>query len=712
MSERGLSRREFLEVSGGLGVGLVLSFALRMPPAAAAGEFTPTKMHELNAWIRIGVDDSIHFSVSQMEMGQGVLTSVPMAIAEELEVDWTLVRAEQAPADERFGRQQTGGSMSIRVGFDEFRRVGAAAREMLLEAACQQWDVTRSECHARSGVVFHEPTGRQLRYGELAAHAATLSPPKKLSLKPRSEFRIVGRRIGRLDTPAKTDGSARYGLDVQMDGLRVALVERPPTLGAKVASFDAKDALSVEGVESVVEIPSGVAVVARSTWPAMKGREQLRVTWHPGDGADLSDDTIEAQCRAAIGNTRAARDEGDVEEALATAATTVEAAYSFPYLAHATMEPMNCTAYVRADECEIWVPTQTQSGTRDAAAKLTGLPPQKVAVYPTFMGGGFGRRGATDFVEDAVHLSKRLGAPVKVVYSREDDMRAGHYRPTGYSELSGGLDAEGTPIAWRHRMASPSIMRDKGWPLEDGLDGLVLEGARNLPYAIPNLYVGWAEVDLPISTHWWRSVGSSHNAYVTECFFDELCRAGGIDPVEGRMKLLADHPRHQRVLRVAAEKAGWHSTLPEGHARGVAVHESFGSFVAQVAEVSIGKGGRPRVHRVDCAIDCGDVVNPDTIEAQMEGAVVFGLSAALDGRIRFEQGRVTTTNFDRYPILRMREMPRVETHIVTRGDPLGGVGEPGTPPIAPAVCNALLALTGRPVRSLPIGSIPAGDSIA
>jgi isoquinoline 1-oxidoreductase beta subunit len=638
-------------------------------------------------------------------MGQGVYTSIPMVLAEELEVDWKHVRAEQAPADARFGRQQTGGSRSIRSGFDAFRRAGAAAREMLVEAARATWQVERAECHAEQGEVVHTPTGRRLRYGELAERAAALSPPANPRLKERSEFRIVGQRIKRLDTPAKIDGSARYGLDVQVPGMRVAVVERPPTLGASVLSFDAAATLALDGVERVVEIPSGVAVVARSTWSALKGRDRLEVQWDPGAGADVSDGSIDAKCRAVIADAQVARDEGDVEQALKAAPTSVEATYSFPYLAHATMEPMNCTAHVREDACEVWVPTQSQSMTRDAAAAITGLPPERVTVHPTFVGGGFGRRGAVDFVEDAVHIAQRVGAPVKVMYSREDDMRAGHYRPTGYNELSGALDAEGKPIAWLHRMAVPSIMREKGWSSGGGLDRIALEGARNLPYAIPNLRVAWADVELPISIHWWRSVGSSHNAWVTECFFDEMCRAGGLDPLEGRLGLLGAHPRHQRVLRVAAEKSSWGKPLPEGRARGVAVHESFGSFVAQVAEVSLGKRGRPRVHRVVCAIDCGDVVNPDTVEAQMEGAIAFGLSAALNGRVHFSKGRVLTGNFDRYPLLRMKEMPRVETHIVARGDPLGGVGEPGTPPIAPAVCNALFALTGKPVRRLPIAPI-------
>jgi isoquinoline 1-oxidoreductase beta subunit len=515
----------------------------------------------------------------------------------------------------------------------------------------------------------------------------------------------VGKRIPRLDTPAKVDGSALYGLDVQISEMRVAVVERPPTFGATVVSFDASATLAVKGVERVVEIPSGVAVVATSTWPAMKGREKLEVKWAPGAGANLSNESIDAQCRAVLADAIVVREEGDAADALQGATTIVEATYSFPYLAHATMEPMNCTAHVRNDACEIWVPTQSQTMTRNAAVVITGLDPEQVTVHPTFMGGGFGRRGAADFVEDAVHISKQVGTPVKVMYSREDDMRAGHYRPTGYNELSGALDSDGRVVAWDHRLAVPSIMREKGWGMAGEIDSVAVEGARNLPYAIPNLRVAWADVDLPISVHWWRSVGSSHNAWVTECFFDELCKAGGIDPVEGRLGLLEAHPRHQRVLRVAAEKAGWGKALPEGHAHGVAVHESFGSFVAQVAEVSLGKMGRPRVHRVVCAIDCGDVINPDTIEAQMEGAIAFGLSAALHGKVNVSEGRVQSANFDRYPLLRMKEMPRVETHIVAQGDPMGGVGEPGTPPIAPAVCNALLALTGRPVRSLPIEPI-------
>jgi len=703
MPEASLSRRSFLKVSGGAGVGLLLSFPLP-PGAARASAQAAATPAEFNAWIRVDPKGFAHFRLSEVEMGQGVFTAIPMILAEELEIPWQRVHASHAPVDPRFGTQQTGGSRSIRQGYGEFRRAAAAAREMLIRAAAQRWGVDPLQCKAHEGAVQHPDGKRKLGYGELAEAASALPVPADVPLKERRDFRIIGQRIPRLDTPAKVEGSAIFGLDVQREDMRVALVERPPTLNGRLESFDASDALAVEGVERVLEIDSGVAVVARSTWPAVKGRRQLRVQWQPGE-SNFSDETVLSACQEALPRGLTARDDGDVEKALGSAARTLEARYRFPYLAHATMEPMNCTAHVHDERCEIWAPTQSLTAPRDAAARITGLPPERVSVQPTFLGGGFGRRSATDFVEDAVQLSMATGTPVKVMYSREDDMRAGLYRPTGLSELAGAVDAEGWPVAWRHRMASPSILRDKNWPMRGGIDFAAVEGARNLPYAIPNLFVSWADVKLPVTTHWWRSVGSSHNAWVTECFFDELCRLGGVDPLEARLKLLGDHDRHRRVLEVAAEAAGYGTPLPAGRARGIAVHESFGSFVAQVAEVSLASGGRPRVHRVVCAIDCGEVVNPDTVEAQMEGGIAFGLSAALHGAIHFQAGRVVPGNFDSYPLLRMREMPRVETHIVAKGDPMGGVGEPGTPPVAPAVCNALLALGGEPVRQLPIGQL-------
>jgi isoquinoline 1-oxidoreductase beta subunit len=700
----GLSRREFLRVSGGAGIGLVVAFSL--PACKRAREEPEPGETELNAFVRIGSDGSVTFSLPKSEMGQGVLTSLALILAEELEVDWSRVRSEHALSDDRrYGRWLTGGSSSVRTSFEPLRRAGAAARELLIAAACEQWGVPRAECRAQNGRVLHASSGRSLDFAALAPRAARLSPPVDPPLKPREAFRLIGRDAPRLDTPAKVDGSAVFGIDVRMPGLLHAQVERCPHLGGKLESFDASDALRVEGVRRVVEIPNGVAVLADGFWAARKGREKLRITWAAGDHAELDNDSIRARCRAQLEQGATVRDDGDVARALEGAAQRVEAIYEFPYLAHAALEPMNCTARVANGGCELWVPTQSGSGAAEAAARVLGIAPEAVVVHTTFLGGGFGRRSATDFVEDAVHLAKLAGAPVQVVYTREDDMRAALFRPTGANQLVGGLDAEGWPVAWLHRIASQSILRSQGRPLSEGIDRLAVEGARNLPYAIPNVRVTWADVELPVSTLWWRSVGSSQNAWVTECFFDELCAASGKDPVEARLRLLRDHRRQARVLEVAAREAGWGGEQVAGHALGAAVHESFGSFVAQVADVSLEPDGSPRVHRVVCAVDCGDAVHPDGVRAQMEGAIAFGLSAALWGEIEIQSGRIATANFDRYPIVRMGQMPRVDTHIVTSGDPLGGIGEPGTPPIAPAVCNALLRLTGKPVRRLPIGKL-------
>ncbi len=703
MTAEGLSRRTFLQVSGGAGVGLVLGLTL---PGVAHPSDSAEGPAEIGAWVRIGSDDRVTLMVAKSEMGQGVMTSLPMLLAEELGVSWEQVRVEQAPTDTaRYGRQLTGGSRSVRGSWDALRRAGAAAREMLISAAAATWDVERGECSARDGSVVHGPSGRRVRYGALAARAARLEPPADPPLRDPAEFRIVGKSPGRVDTPAKVDGSAVFGIDVRVPGMLVAQVEPCPYFGGRVRSIDAAAARAVDGVRDVVETPRGVGVVARSYWPAQLGRRALRVTWDPGPDAELGSDTIRARCVAAVSGGTVARDDGDVDAALVKAAHTLEAVYEVPYLAHATMEPMNCTAHVREDACEIWAPTQAPERVQEAAAGITGLPAERVTVHTTLLGGGFGRRSETDFVADAVHLSRAVGAPVKLVYTREDDMSGGYYRPVAYNALRGGLDAEGWPVAWEHRIASPSILRSQGVEPRGGIDGPAVEGARNLPYAIDSVRVTWADVESPVPTHWWRSVGSSQNAWVVESFLDELCAAGGKDPLEARLRLLRDHPRHARVARIAAERAGWGGSLPAGHALGLAVHESFGSFVAQVADVSVGSGGVPRVHRVVCVVDCGQVVHPDTVRAQMEGGIAFGLSAALHGEIRLQDGRVAQRNFDSYPIVRIDQMPRVETHIVAEGDAPGGIGEPGTPPIAPAVCNALLALTGTPVRRLPARSV-------
>jgi isoquinoline 1-oxidoreductase beta subunit len=717
-------RRSFLKVSAAAGGGLLIGFHIplvdrRGDALAAEPDFAP------NAWIRIGSDDRVTLRVASSEMGQGVYTSIPMLLAEELECDWNRIQVEMAPADKAYtnpiiGQQLTGGSTAIRAYYTPLRQAGAAGRELLTRAAAQTWKVKDSECRAESGVVSHPPSGRQLRYGELAARAAALPAPGELFLKEPDAFRLIGRPIARLDTPAKVNGTALYGIDVKRPGLLTAVVERCPVFGGKVRRFDATKARAVPGVRQVVQIHSGVAVVADSFWAASQGRKALVVEWEEGAHAGISSARLRERLEQSLKKKPLiARKEGDVARTLKGAARTIEAVYEVPYQAHACMEPMNCTAHATQDHCELWVPTQAQTSAQFVAGRITGLAPEKVKVHTTFLGGGFGRRSEQDFVAEAVELSLRVRAPVKVMWTREDDLRHDYYRPATLNRLTAVLDAGNRLIAWRHEMAGASIM-SRVFPnaLKNGLDNTSVEGAANLPYAIPNLQVSWVMDNGTVPVGFWRSVGSSQNAFVTECFLDEVARATGQDPFELRRSLLALRPRHLGVLELAAQKAGWGQPPAAGRARGIAVAEAFGSFCAQVAEISIEKGqGRPpdsgtrdasppprvvRVHRVVCAIDCGSVVNPDTIVAQMESGIVYGLTAALKGEITLKDGRVEQGNFHDYPLLRFDEMPEIEVHIVKSIEAPGGVGEPGTPPIAPAVANAVFALTGQPVRKLPI----------
>ena len=702
MSGYAVSRRTFVQVSGGAGAGLILGFNLACSgkQAAATGSVDPGT---LNAWIKIGSDESVTFLISEAEMGQGIHTALSMLLAEELGVDWSRIHSEHSPTDRSlYGRQSTGGSTSIRTNHERLRIAGASAREMLIAAAAARWRVPASECHAEEGQVVHTSSGRSLSYGSLADEAALLSPPDEPSLKDPADYKLVGTRMPRLDSPGKVDGSAVFGLDVTVPGMLTALVARPPVFGGSVGSFDASAALAVPGVRQVVEIPTGIVVAADGFWAAKQGRDALTVEWKAGKFGDASDGTIRDHCLDLVDGGSVVRDQGDVAAAAAIAKTRIEAEYDAPFLAHATMEPVNCVAHVRDDGCDIWTGTQAQTSAQDIAAEITRLPVEQVNVHTQMLGGGFGRRSRNDFVAEAVHASKALGAPVKIVYTREDDMRAGSYRPVAYNKFSAALDEDGNPVAWKHGIVSPSILRSIGGRLQNGIDPMATENAGNLGYAIPNIHVTYADPELPVSVHFWRSVSNSQNVFITECFLDEVAAAGGRDPVELRLSLLEAHPRRARALRLAAEKAGWSERVSDGRVLGCAVAECFGSVVAQVAEVTL-VDGRIRVPRVVCAIDCGTVVNPDTIEAQVESGIAYGLSAALYGRISIEGGRAVEGNFDRYPILRMRDMPEVETHIIAEGDPVGGIGEVGLPCIAPAVCNALLALTGEPIRRLPIG---------
>lgn len=700
-------RRTLLKVSAAVGGGLLIGFHL---PFAARAEAAEPKSGDrtLNAWIRVGTDDSVTLRSASSEMGQGVYTAIPMLLAEELECDWARIKVELAPADKAYtnpliGQQLTGGSTAVRAFWTPLRQAGAAGRELLTRAAAQTWKVKEDECRAENGAVIHKPSGRRLRYGELAARAASLPAPGTVFLKDPNDFRLIGKATPRLDTPLKVNGTAVFGMDVKLPGLLTAVVARCPVFGGKVKKFDAAKAKGVKGVREVLAIHSGVAVVADSFWAAKSGRDALVVEWDEGPNAKVSGADVRKRLEQALGKKPVvARTEGDVGKALKGAAKKIEAVYEVPYLAHACMEPMNCTAVVTKTGCELWVPTQAQTGVQFVTGKITGLPPEKIKVHTTFLGGGFGRRSEQDFVAEAVELSLRTSAPVKVVWTREDDIRHDYYRPATLNRLTAALDKGGEPVAWLHEIAGPSIF-SRVFPnmIKNGIDNTSVEGAANLHYGIPNILVSWVMENGVVPVGFWRSVGSSQNAFVTECFLDELAAAARRDPLEFRRALLAMQPRHLGVLELAAQKAGWGAPLPAGRARGIAVAESFGSYCAQVAEVSV-ESGRVRVHRVVCAIDCGMVVNPDTVVAQMESGIVYGLTAALKGEISIKNGRVEQGNFDDYPLLRMNEMPDIEVHIARSVEAPGGVGEPGTPPIAPAVANAVFAITGKPVRRLPI----------
>jgi len=705
-----LSRREFLETAGATGASLLIAFHLPDGPRFASA---PPATFAPNAWLRIAADDRITVIVDRSEMGQGVTTALPMLIAEELDADWNKIHIEPAPADNKayanplFGFQGTGGSTSVRAAWTPLRKAGAAAREMLVAAAAQAWAVDKSECRAARGAVAHARTRRRATYGQLAALAAALPVPQDPALKDPKDWKILGTAVKRLDTPSKVDGSAEFGIDVKRPGMLVAVVARCPTFGGKVASFDATKAKAVAGVKDVVQISSGVAVVADGYWNAKKGRDALEVTWDDGSNAQVSSAGISQLLAETAQKPGAqARHDGDPDVALAGAANKVDATYELPFLAHATMEPMNCTAHVRADAVDIWAPTQFQFGAQGLGAKIGGVAPEKVNVHTTYLGGGFGRRFEMDFIQEALETSKAVGAPVKVVWSREDDVQHDLYRPVSYHAFHAGLDGSGQPVAWTHRIVAPSIMaRVFPQTIKNGLDGEAVEGAVGMPYAIANVHVDYHMPDTGVPVGFWRSVNNTFNAFVVESFVDELAHAAKKDPYEYRRDLLGKAPRHLGVLNLAASKAGWGSALPAGRARGIAVWKAFETYVAEVAEVSLGEDGTPRVHRVVCAVDCGPVVNPGIVEAQMESAIVYGLTAALWGEITLDKGRVQQSNFNNYLMLRQADMPRIEVHIVPSSEAQGGAGEPGTPPIGPAVCNAIFALNGKRIRKLPIGKV-------
>jgi isoquinoline 1-oxidoreductase beta subunit len=719
-----LSRRDFLKAGAGLTLGVAVPGALAQMAGpgrggsgpAAAGAFEP------NAFVRIGTDNTVTVIVKHFEMGQGTFTGLPTLVAEELDADWSQIRAEGAPADATrynnlfMGQMQgTGGSTAMANSYDQMRKAGAAARAMLVAAAAERWKVAAGEITISRGVVQHAATNKTARFGSLAAAAAKQPVPQDVKLKEAKDFVFIGRRAPRTDARAKSNGTAVYTQDFKLPGMLTALVAHPPRFGGKVKSFDAAKAKAVGGVVDVVAIPQGVAVLANDFWSAKKGRDALAVEWDEAGAFKLGSEEIMAEYRRLVATPGAtAKKEGDVAAALGSAAKTFEAVYEFPYLAHACMEPMNCVVKLSADACEIWNGEQFQSIDQPAVAQLLGMKPEQVKLNMLFAGGSFGRRAnpQSDYVLEAVQVAKAIGGrvPVKLVWTREDDMRAGYYRPAYVHALKGGLDAQGNIVAWQHRIAGQSILTGtafEGMMVKDGIDATSVEGASNLPYAIPNLGVELHSPKMGVPVQWWRSVGSTHTAFSTETFLDELAAAAGKDPFQLRRALLAKAPRHKRVLEMAATEADW--TLPlvsarvgDRRGRGIAVHESFNTVVAQVAEVTVRKDGSWRLDRVMCAVDCGVAVNPDIVRAQMESGIAYGLTAAMYGAITLKDGVVEQSNFHDYMPLRLTEMPRIGVYIARSAEKPTGVGEPSTPVIAPAVANALAAATGKRIRALPI----------
>ncbi len=711
------TRRGFLLGAAAVGGGLMIGFR----PLAAASTASP-----FDAYVKIAPDNTVTVFAAHMEGGQGAYNGMATLVAEELDADWAQMRVQGAAGNtEAYGNvawggaaQGTGGSTAMASSWDRYRRAGAAARAMMVEAAADAWDVPASEITIAKGVIRHA-SGREVRFGELAAAAARMTPPapETLALKAPEDWRFIGNdSLRRLDTAPKTDGTQPFTIDVDLPGMLVAVMAHPPLFGARPSSFDDARARAVPGVEAVIETPRGIAVVARDTWSAIKGRDALNVKWDESDAEMRGSADLLAVYHelAETGEAALARDDGDADAALAGAAQVVEASFDFPFLAHAAMEPLNAVARFEDGVLEIWAGHQLPDLYQHTAAEIMGIPPEQVKLHVMPTGGFFGRRATpdADVIVEAVSIVKALGPgrPVKVQWMREDDTRGGRYRPLYHHRVRAGLDGEGRVAGWQHHIVGQSIL--KGTPFEpmlvhDGIDHTSVEGAVDTPYAIPNLRLELTTTDVGVPVLWWRSVGHTHTAYAIETMIDDLAAAAGTDPVDLRRALLKDQPRHLGVLELAAEKAGWGTPLGEGRGRGIAVHKSFGTYVAQVAEVTVDDGGL-KVDRVVCAVDCGIAVNPDVVRAQMEGGIGFGLGAALHSEVTLEGGRVQQSNFHDYVCLRLDEMPTVEVHIVPSDADPTGVGEPGTPPIAPAVANAVFAATGQRLRRLPFGDQLSG----
>jgi isoquinoline 1-oxidoreductase subunit beta len=713
MTTHAVSRRDFVTVLATAGGGLMLGWRAGEPSRAATGAaaaappaFVP------NAFIRIGSDGQVTLIMNQVEMGQGTYTSMPMLLAEELEVGLDQVQLEHAPPNDKlyanplFGDQETGGSSSVRSFFEPLRRAGATARTMLVAAAAQTWDVDPASCRANRGVVRHTPSGRTLTYGALADKAATLPVPEKVPLKDPKDFTLIGTPAKRLDAADKVNGKAQYGIDVRLPGMKIATVAASPVLGGKVAGLDEAKAMAIPGVRQIVNLGDVVAVVADHMWAAKQGLAALAIRWDDGPNGGMSTaDVVQGLDTASQQPGAVARTQGDAPAALAGAAKKIDAVYQVPFLAHAPLEPMNCTVHVQKDRCEVWTGSQTLTRAQGTAVRVTGLPLEQVVVHNHLLGGGFGRRLEYDWVTQTVRIGQQVEGPVKVVWTREEDMQHEFYRPYYYDRIAAGLDAHGKPVAWSHRLVGPAILARYLPPaFRNGIDPDGVDAAVQLLYEIPAIQVEFVRHEEPVlNTTFWRGVGPTHNVFVIESFMDELAAAAKADPVEYRRTLLSKAPRARAVLDLAAKAAGWGQPLPAGRGRGVALlFSAWGSYLAEVAEVEVSKEGELRVHRIVCAVDCGTVINPDTVKAQIEGGVNFGISAALWGEVTLKNGRVEQSNFHNYRVLRMNEAPTIEVHLVRNLEAPGGLGEPGTSVTAPALANAVFAATGKRIRKLPL----------
>ena len=699
-----MDRREFIKISSTAGSGLILGFYL---PNKLQGKSLESKIFQPNAWINVQPDNYVKIMVGKSEMGQGVITSLPMIIAEEMDLDWSKVIVEKAPADRsKYGSQMTGGSNSISSSFMKLRKAGATAREMLVTAASEYWGVPENECTTNSSKVFHEKTNKKISYGELATKAGQQLIPKNPTLKNSKNFSIIGKNMSRKDTLPKINGTAEFALDIKLDGMVYATVVHSPIFGGKVISFEKNSLDGINGILDIFEIESGIAIVGDNTWTVLKAARKIKINWSEGEAKGVNTNQItEELMKASKKRGGVVRKEGNVKRALKSSENILEAIYQSPFQAHATMEPMSCTISVEETKCQIWVGTQNPNGALKTVSKLTGLKKEQIEVNVTYLGGGFGRRSSNDFVKESVEIANIVKKPIKLTWSREEDMQNDYYRPASLHVMKGAFDQKKNLTVWKHRITAPSILFSQlvtiPFPFKEKLDLISTEGAKHIPYQIPNMQVDYQMTKTDIPLGFWRSVYSSQNAFANECFVDELAEKAGKDPINFRLELLPENSRDASVIELVADRSGWKSFSNGPIYQGFSSHKSFGTWVAQVARVSV-ENNQIKVHEVHCAVDCGLVINPNIVKTQISSAIIYGLSATLKSKITIDDGKVVESNFDDFDVIRMDETPKIKVYLVDSDKPPKGVGEPGLPPIAPAVTNAVYAATGKRFRQLPI----------